>query len=229
MFHTRITETWGAPAEIKDGFLLERKVELPGGLMLLCGRERASGIKRWVKFAASPDQDAALAEEAAALAACAHPRIAALVHDGGAGSPAWFAMEWQGETPLDDEAWQRLPAIDRLRLAPALVEAVEALAMARVALPGLSRNHLWVSPALRWLRLVGLAGAVAHAQTFELAEMRAAAAGLLREIAFEGGSSPAETNLSELISKWGASEESVVSELTSELDRALLMAVTADL
>jgi hypothetical protein len=229
MFHTRITEAWGAPAGVRDNFLLERMVELPSGVKLLCGRERTSGIRRWLKFAATPEHEAAIALESAALTACAHPHLAALIQASEPGSAPWFALEWQGEAPLDEEAWQRLPAIDRLRLAPALVSVVEALASSQVAVPDLSLEHLWVSPALHWLRVVGLPGAVPQAGPDSIRETRRAAAALLERMITAPEAGQAEASLAGLVSNWSEDGDQALAALAGELDRALLVAVTADL
>ncbi len=228
MFHTRITETWGAPVVVGDRYLLERLVEHPSDDRIVCARERDTGIRRWVKFAATPEQESSLLNELAVLRIASHQVIAALAAANQAGEPGWYAVEWQGEVPLDDEHLHRLPAIDRLRIANLLVNLVEYLIGLRVALPSLCLEQLWVTPALHNLRLVGLPGVQTNAQADAIGRMREAAARILDVLIPSETPGAPDIILKPLIANWGDGGQAA-GQLVSGFERALMQAVTADL
>jgi hypothetical protein len=228
MFHTRITESWSAPVEVQDRYLLERLIELPTGERLVCARERKSGLRWWVKFAANPEVDPVLQLELAALHAVSHPAIAKVIDSAQPGQPAWVALEWQGEGQISHEMLERLPSIERLRVIESLTSAVSQLAAARIALPGLELHHLWLTPALHSLRFVGLSGAQPSAPSEALAMMQRAAAQLINSIMGLGLPAGTGAGLAGLVSDWGVGE-CEGGQLLEGLRRALMLAVTADL
>ena len=228
MFRTRMTEAWGAPEGVRSLYLLERLLENQSDRQLVCARERATGIRRWLVYTDSPAGEEGLQAELAAIRQAQHPAISKLSEAGPPGESAWFAMDWKGEVPLDAEMLQKIPVIDRLRIVPVLISVIEHLSELGIAIQSLGQSHIWVSPALHACRLVGLSGARTGAGPEAIYGMRVEAASLLGRIAQTGTQGQDETELAGLISKW--SEGSLPElEVQEQLKHALMEAVTADL
>jgi len=171
-------------AEVSTHFDILRKLELPGPGLWFAGRERSSGIMRWLLCGADSDTAGQIDALARRLNGVMHPNLVELAGTLGSGAGLTAIFHWNGEEPLSDAALSAMPAPDRLRCASQLLEVLYHLQQnARpLAHGGLGVGSLWLTPSLRWCRLGAYNPAVGQGSEAALQEDRRAALGLLSRL-----------------------------------------------
>lgn len=157
--------SWGISAEAEDKYLILEELSAPGSTRWFSARERLTGIRRWLEAAPDAAEQTALAAVAAKLGRLGHPHILAPAGRGN----GFIAYEWRGEAPFGPRSLGSLAALERVRLAGQLVQAVEYLhgQPSPITHGALGLQSLWVAPAANWLRLAGFTADAATPETLQ--------------------------------------------------------------
>lgn len=231
MYAVAVGTDWGVDAEVSARFELLRKLDLPGPGGWYAGRERQSGIMRWLFCETAGAGGAAAESLRRKLKGQQHPNIAELI-EGQSEAASCAVFAWHGDEPLSDQGISTMPASERIRIAAQLIDALYFMQQSArpLAHGAIAPGSLWVTPSLRWCRLGGFMPGLVPASDAALAEDRQAALTVLSRLFLGDAVYSSEIHeLEEIGAQWVEEHHQKWDELKHLVQRAYLEHVAVNL